>query len=173
VQPPRLAVFVALVACARGEAAPVSWPEERWLVDDDVGIGFAVPADWTLERAPTGLVASGPEGTPTYYTTLTLQTLDPPLEVPLASLLDTGYTNDAITNIDVLATRACVAGDALALCYDITFDVFDEHRHRVGALINAVPYVVDVSYLTPAAELDDTVAVFERALETLYIEPAG
>ncbi len=165
--------MAAHVACADAQAIPIYWPNEQWLVDDAVGVGFTVPDDWILRRATTGLIASGPEGAPTYYSTLTVQTLRPPPEATLASLLDAGYTSDAITNVAILTTKACVTGDALALCYDITFDVFDEHRHRVGALINAVPYVVDVSYLAPAGELDEHLDVFERAMETLYIEPSG
>lgn len=151
----------------------MAWPQEGWLVHEEAGVAVAVPPNWHTTRATTGVVAGGEEGSPAYYTTLTIQALRPGEKARFAELLRAAYEHPAIGDSMPPTYSPCVAGDTLGLCYAVSFTLFAEPRRRLGVLLDLAPYVVDVSFTAPAADYADHVDVFERALMTLYVEPAG
>ena len=149
------------------------WLQEGWLVHEEAGVSVAVPPNWHTTRATTGVVAGGDEGTPAYYTTLSIQALRPSDKTRFAEILRAAYEHPAIGDSMPPTYAPCVAGDMLGLCYAVSFTVFAEPRHRLGVLLDLAPYVIDVSFTAPAAAYADHVDVFERALATLYVEPAS
>ncbi len=151
----------------------MQWLPEGWLLHEEAGVAVAVPPNWHTQRATTGVVAGGEEGSPAYYTTLAIQAVRPAPNARFADILRAAYEHPAIGDSMPPRYEPCVAGDVLGLCYSIEMTVFAEPRRRLGVLLDLAPYVVDVSFTAPAADYADHVDVFERALATLYVEPAG
>lgn len=170
-----LAACLALAAlpCCTQDATAVHWPQEAWLLHDDAGVAVAVPSTWVTSRGASGVLAGGAEGAPDYFFSVAIQAIRPPPKARMEQVLDAAYAHPSVGYNMPPVTTPCIAGDALGLCYSVSFAVFDEPRRRVGVLIDLAPYVVDVSMVGPAAELEEHLEVFERAFMSLYIEPAG
>lgn len=149
------------------------WPLEGWLLHEEAGVAVTVPPNWYTVRATTGVVAGGEEGSPAYYTTLAIQVIRPAQKARFADILRSAYELPAINDSMPPHYEPCVAGDVLGLCYAVEMTVFAEPRRRLGVLLDLEPYVVDVSFTAPASDYADHVDVFERALDTLYVEPTG
>lgn len=194
-----LATCTAVLLGCAPKVQPLSWQQEGWLVHEEAGVAVAMPVNWHATRATTGVVAGGDEGSPDYYTTLAIQAVRPSATARISDILRTAYEHPSIGDSLLPVTPRlarpttegagqgrgagvgetpnelvpCVAGDTLGVCYAVSFTVFAEPRRRLGVLLDLAPYVVDVSFTAPSASFPDHVDVFERALATLYVEPAS
>lgn len=167
-----LGLIFVLSACAGSDpAASTPVVPERWIVHDILQVGWAVPADWIEKPATTGLVLSGPEDAPSYYTTLSLQVVQPGLDATFDEILAAAYDNHVLEAVSFAPALVTAAGDALARWYRVDFVAFDDARRRVGVLVDDPPYVIDLSYVAPVEAFASEIGVFERALQTFYREP--
>ncbi|MBC7793692.1 MAG: hypothetical protein H7Z43_08280 [Clostridia bacterium] len=164
-------LLMVAAACTRGEVTPPAATPERWVLHDVLAIGFAVPDTWIDKRATTGLVVSGPESETSYYTTISLQVVQPGVDATFDTILAAAYDDPVLETVAFGPSQALTVGESLARWYRIDFVVFDEPRRRVGVLVDDPPYVIDLSYAAPEAFFSDEVGVFERALATFYCEP--
>lgn len=176
---PLLSVLAATLALScQKPPREASAPPETVFEHPGLGVSFAVPSDWVRQNEGSAIVFSGPEGSPAFYTTLTLQTspegaaADPDDTMLLERVLEHSYSalESDRTPRFVGRSPARVAG-VEALRYFVSFDLHERDRLRAGVLLRVRSSIVDVSYTAPAERFGDNLHVFERALATLRIDP--
>ena len=165
-----LSSLVAAAACQSPPAEIPSGDGEIVYTDQGLGLTFALPADWAMTHAGTAVVFAGasPE---THFTTLTLQASTPGPDAELAAVLDTTY---ASLDEAPIAWRARVPVDVAAgagLAYLVSFTLWEKPRLRAGVLLRVGDSVADLSYTAPAELFAAGLDAYERAFETLVLEP--
>lgn len=173
--------FVAIVSAATGPACQSPPPDaprhgEQTFAHPGAGVSFVVPRDWAWRAEGDALVFAGSEGTPAYYTTITLQVSPPAVPTPAAAALEqtleaTYRSPDFDRPPRWLRRDPALLGEWPALRYLVRF-VFQEHdRLRDGVLLAPTGAIIDLNYTAPVELFATSLAVYERILESLATEP--
>lgn len=171
-RPALLALVLSCCRCVAAEpAVVVDHPVQQVVYTDELGLGFELPSDWTSEREGEAWVYAGPAGSHAFYTPLSIQAVHAP-DAALDAFLEATYADAELLQDARLGVMIpLIVGDRLALAYDVSFELYEQPRRRIGVLLPLPPFVVDVSYAAVQELFPGSVAVFEHALSTLYIEP--
>jgi hypothetical protein len=158
------ATILLLVAC-RHEPPPAP-PPTRIFDDEVLGLAFELPSDWTHERVGQRHLFSGPVGTTTYYTTVTLQSLGAgdKLDVALSRAYESalGYPAFAWERREpvTVASRP-------ALCYSVTFELHEKQRRKTGLIIDSGRELLDISYGATNEIFPNGLPAFETMVSSL------
>lgn len=152
--------------CHRGERVPTG---TRRVNDGDSGVSFLVPTDWIERTEAHARVFSGAEGTPEFFTTLTLQTTANDGR-PLVDLLKLSYAPLAQrTKLTWVAVTATSVGRRPAVRFEVTYPLEEAARHQTGLLIDAGPKIVVLTYGANEELFSQGNGVFARVLATLML----
>ncbi len=164
-------VLVALTTLAcRSDRAPLAPASTRIYFDDELGLSFAAPAAWTLAREGQSLVLAGPEGDPTQFSTLTLQTVWGAAGDELDSVLLGAYENaKALENLTWLTQQPVTVDGWPALAYLVRFNYNEKTHLRAGTLFWAGDNVVSLEYSAPNSLFASGLDAYELALGTLSV----
>lgn len=169
---PVRAMTVALAALIPASLAgcrqtpPPARPATEIFSDDLLGLSFELPADWRHDRDGRRHIFSGPEGTPLFFTTVTLQPLD-----------ERGKLDDALSRAyePVLGFPAfawenrepvTVSGRP-GLRYGVTFELHEKQRRKSGLVIDTSRQLLDLSYGATTELFPLGIPAFETIVGTL------
>lgn len=173
-----LALALSSSACTPPEASKPSapfLPMTSVITDIDSGLAFSLPADWVEEERDHQRIFSGPEGTPQYFTTITLQTLSSQWHESPAMALEQILENTDDSRARLISTESRLlhgsGGLHPALWYSIELRHHRERFRRVGVIIAISQGLVDIQYTASINLFESSFLVFDSLLSSLIVEP--
>lgn len=173
-----LALALSSSACTAPEAptSPVpSLPQPSIITDLESGLAFSIPADWVEESGDHQRVFSGPQGSPQYFTTITLQTLSSEWHesptVALEKILES--TEDSRARLIATESRLFPGSESLhpALWYSLELRHHRERFRRIGVIIAVSQRLVEIQYTASTPLFESSFLVFDSLLASLIVEP--
>ena len=113
-------------------------------------------------------MASGKPQTPSYFTTLTIQSaalVDIPLDAALQVLF--GSLSEAVGSFHMAPPQPAVLCGRPAIVYSLSFKMLDADRLRLGALVDAHGGQVDLALAGVSSHVPKSVDVLHTALAEL------
>jgi len=164
-----VALTIALTSnagCHTGERLPKG---TRRISDGDLGVSFLAPADWVERTEAHSRVFSGAQGTPEFFTTLTLQTVINDGR-PLMDVLELTYAPLARrTKLTWVSVTATSVGRRPAIRFEVTYLLEEAERHQVGLLVDAGPKILALTFSASEDLFAQGTSVFARVLSTLVL----
>jgi hypothetical protein len=139
---------------------------------DGLGLQFALPADWVRSQDGATEVFSGPSGTSSYYTTVSLQYRAAPLRFDEA-LADGFAQVESLPHFAWRNTDLTWVNEHLALLYTADFEVADTLRRQTGLLLVHDGTLIDLAYSAPLGLFPVSVPVYQQILDSLMLLPTS
>lgn len=162
-------VSTVLCACPSAERGRAFQPRPVQRVEiTGFSLSFEVPAAFSTTAIDGGVVYAGPAESAEYYTPLIVQPRA--TQAPLGEVLD-GLMAPLMANPTfVMHRQAPIAvGGVLALLYELSFELHDAERRRLGVLVPTPGGVVDVALAANTDRFVDGVPIFDRMLDSLVV----
>lgn len=170
-----LLLLVMITGCADTPAPPSPDSSRQIIEDVNAGISFQLPPHWYETPSDSHRVFSGPQGTPEYFTTITLQTLsprwDPTPDLALATLLKEtrDIRPDVLAQIPLVLTTTTMTQPGLL--YSLAFLHHREPFRRIGVLLPSEGRLLDINYTANTALFAQSLPVFQEVLNSLGVSP--
>ena len=130
---------------------------------------FSMPAGWMVRTHPDGWVLSGPEGDPTYYTTITVQQLAPPL-APLDALVDESLLAlVALPNFTWIYRGLEALDGSIGVRNTAIYELHETVRYQSMVTIPCRDHVLNLSYMAPLELAPDGLPAFYDLLASLTL----
>ena len=164
-----LALTALVISCAGpppGDPAPRSWLFHH----DATGVSFELPASWRATESERALVFSGPERSPSYYTTITFQAALSDSDRTLGDALAAAHADLAeLPQFAWHFREAALVATRPALRYGLQVELHESVRVRHGVVFDASGTVVDLAYAGTPEVFDSGLPAFEHVLATVAV----
>jgi len=163
------AALAAICLCAGGCQKPPPAPSEpagTVFRDDQYGLSMEVPRGWVHTRTgQSSHVFSGPKGGDSFYTTITLQLVEP--HEPLDVALERAYAAAALDDFAWERREPTTLDGKPALRYGVRLVLHETPRRKAGVLVDTGTRLIDISYGSTAELFDEGLPAFDTALDSI------
>jgi hypothetical protein len=160
-------VLAACSAPAQQTSVPSSTYEHHGL-----GLAFSLPPDWVRSQNGMTEVFSGPSGTDSYFTTVSLQYRSAPRRFD-AALAEAFSQVQTLPHFVWRNTDLTWVDGHLALLYTTDFELADTLRRRTGLLVVHDGTLIDLSYSAPVGLFPESVPVYQEMIDSLTLLPTS
>lgn len=136
-------------------------------LSDELDLAMEMPPAWITTPTPTGLIFSGPTGSTSYFTTITLQALAEH-DTTLDHVFEDTYGDLARDpNVLIGAPVPILVAGMPALAFALETSGYKTPRRKVGVLLDTGRHIVDISYSAPVDLFAESFFVYTHALESM------
>ncbi len=166
---PSILLAALLVSCSLPTGGAEFRPEETKRAEIvGFSVSFDVPGTFIRTEMEGGVLFAGPKGRPEYFTPLIVQPRA--TQANLGEVLE-GLLAPLMNNPSFVMHRQepIAVGGVLALLYELSFELHDADRRRLGVLVPTPGGVVDIALAANENLIRDAFPIFDRVLDSLVV----